>query len=182
MHKHKVEIASEALNRYINFIKQNLAHKKDLYLPVYETTCIKSINESILTKYNVPLAKSYQIFIEQYGFIKFGEKTLHDHKFVYPNKTMAMVLSTIGRSEWEIKRLENLIIFSYGDELLQGVHYYCFDALTYCTITQEMDIVEFHPNEPEALFDMNSYRRWTDGFDEHISCIIDAKLDFHLAY
>ena len=103
-----------------------------------------------------------------------------------PSATVARLLV----KNW-LKEAKNLITFSFGDEGLQSVWYYCFDKRSLNSETGEMSVYSFSQDnwdfEALEICDTGNFSNNTNyssqnnySFDKHISELINEQIDFLL--
>lgn len=180
----EMETAMQTLNRYEKFLSLefNTIEEQNCYFfgKVTEEAIVEA--ETRL-QFNFP--PSYRMFILKNGLFRLGKNNDYESRLLSPEdmKTLDEFLdeewseTKKSLSENELRAAKNLIPFSYGDEGLQLVWFYCFDKRSTNTKTGEMSVYHFcQDNWNFGALPMCK----SNGFDLHIRMLIDEKIEWLL--
>jgi len=179
------ETAKEALDRYTKFLNLNFKDtiwKTEDYLPYYFRKVKLAELEEIEQRLDFKFPSSYRDFVLKNGLFKLGRWNDYESSLLKPLEinTLHNELekqwnpSFVELSKEDLEATKDLICFSYGDESLQSVWYYCFDKRCLNPESGEMTVYAFNQDE------WNFTALETDtikGFDEHIVSLVNEKVD-----
>jgi len=179
------ETAKEALNRYAKFLKLNF--KDDIqetarYLPYFFSKVKKASLEKIEEQLDFKFPPSYTKFVLENGLFKFGRWSDNDSELLKPTEINTLHNELAKQwtegfnnlSQEDLEATKNLICFSYGDEGLQAVWYYCFDKRSLNPETGEMAVYSFSQDD----WHFDALKTCTNkGFDEHITSLVNEKME-----
>lgn len=183
--------AVERLNKVIDITKATI----DIYDGIddlgiddfHRPHCVKNVSEDELeqveNRLHIKFPPSYKVFVLKFGLIVFGDYNDHKRKMFLDCSTLSDSLKEgwdldpdFDLSKEERARLEKIITFSYGDEALQSEWFHCFDFNTLNLETQEVDIVDFSQDAPYALVRKTVKMCQVNGFDCHMSRIVNTEI------
>ena len=179
------ETTEEALLRLTSLLKLNFDDDRD-EIERFNATFFSRVKRSILAQAEERLdfrfPPSYKEFVLKKGLFKFGRWNDYESHLLAPNeiRTLHDELKAqwnsgfVEMDEAQLEETRNLICFSYGDEGLQAVWYYCFDKRSLNSETGEMSVYSFCQDE----WDFSALPICQDnGFDVHISGLVDELIN-----
>ena len=192
------ETAIQALKRFEKFLaiffEDDQGEIETFEPDFYENISEKNIVE-IETKLDFKFPPSYRNFILKFGLFSIGE----EFRLLQPNEVNTLDYEL--NNQWSegykntteeiLRGAKDIITFSYGDESLQNVWYYCFDKRSLNKETGEMAVYKFSQDNWnfEALekCDATTFSKFTNryeqnnySFDKHISNLIDEQIEYIL--
>jgi len=182
------ETAEDALGRLSSFLKLNFDDDRD-EIKRFDVKFNGRVKKSILAQAEERLAiqfpPSYRAFILEKGLFQFGMWNDYESCLLAPNemRTLHDELEAqwhpgfLEMDEVQLEATKQLICFSYGDEGLQAVWYYCFDKRSRNPETGEMSVYSFC--QDEWIFDALPICEG-QGFNVHVSQLVDEQIGLFL--
>ncbi len=195
------ETAIEAYNRYITLLetlKKEHAENEDERdeIDYYKPTILKRFTldeiKDIEKEMGFIFPPSYTEFVTQIGAFEFGRGINSEcSMFIYDSLDTTRSFKEKLDYEWdydisvlskEEQTLMNKVVpFSYGDESLQAVYYYCFNYNTLNTETGEVEVYNLDQDDIYRLHhELNTKPTKTRGFDVHIQDVIQQEIEYFL--
>ena len=184
------ETAKEALDRYERFIKiyiqDNDNYSFEELAPYYFKEVTELEIQEVENEFDFKFPPSYRNFILKNGLFRLGEYNYYESRLLEMTDIEALYFeleeqweeSFNSFKEGELDQTKQLITFSYGDESQQMVWYYYFDKRSLNPATGEMAVSEFSQDD---WYDFDALPICEgNGFDKHISKLIDEQIDWLL--
>ena len=182
------ETTEEALARWSKFLKLNFDDDQE-EIKRFDVAFLGRVKQSILAqaeeRLDFKFPPSYKEFVLKKGLFKLGRWNDYESCLLAPRemRTLHDELKTqwnpgfMEMNKAQVEETKQLICFSYGDEGLQSVWYYCFDKRSLNPDTGEMSIYSFCQDEWNFDALPICERR---GFDVHISQLVDEQIGLFL--
>jgi len=181
--------AIKRLKKVIKLVKKDLNDEGkenivDSYTPHFHAQITQQELATQEKKLGIKLPPSYTEFVLAHGLVIFGKYSECCRKMFPEFSRLLLELEC----QWEInpetdctaqriKKLNNMITFSYGDEGLQIVWYHCFDFNTLNPDTGEVSIIDFCQDECYYIGETDYDMCQSKGFDDHMRYIVDEAIE-----